>query len=673
MKKLARHFIIAIIYILASSILQSQEVQWAYKVIGVSSQAGLKEFSSSQVLGKPNVMPDYGYSACSWMPNRTSKLPEEWIYVSFDYAMKVKKIIIAENYNPGMITKIYLYDTLYNQYLVYNNPKPQVDSIKGRIWNLSIPETPYMVKALKLIINNQKNIPIQIDAIGIMSSNENYEVKIKTSNAIQKIGIPENLGQNVNSPFAELAPIISPDGKTLYFTRDEHPDNIGETKKQDIWFSDADSNGNFSLAKLIGAPINNQYNNFAVSITPDGNALVVGNTYLEDGTVGPGVSISYKQGEKWTLPKPLIIRNYVNKNKMVSYWLANDGKTLLLSIESDDTYGNSDLYVSFLQNDGTWSTPLNLGPMINTAGAETTPFLASDGVTLYFSSNGYPGYGKNDLFVTQRLDDTWTNWKEPENLGPILNTPGWDAYYTCPASGEYAYFVSSKNSFGQTDIFRVLLPEELRPKIVVMIYGKVINKKTNTPVEAKISYELLPDGKEIGIARSNPVTGEYKIVLPAGYKYGFLAVAEGFVSINENLDLKNTYKYYEVKKDLYLVPIEHGQSIRLNNIFFEFAKYDLLEDSYSELNRVVEFMQKNPSIKIQIAGHTDNVGTKTFNNLLSERRAKAVAEYLISKGIEKNRIKTIGFGMEKPIASNDTDEGRQLNRRVEFTIIMNNQ
>mgnify|MGYP000215212026 CR=1 FL=1 len=661
--------LIYLIFIIFPFISFSQEVQWATRVIGVSTQAGLKEFSAIQALGKPNVMPNFGFSACSWMPSRNSKLPEEWIFVSFDFAMVTKKIIIAENYNPGLITKIYLYDSLYNQYLVYQNTNPRVDSSKGRIWNLTIPTTPYMVKALKLVIENKQNLPVQIDAIGIMSSNEEYQVTIKTSEAIKKIGNPENLGPNINSEYAELAPLISPDGRTLFFTRDEHPQNVGKEKKQDIWYSEIDSNGNFSLAKPLGPPINNEYNNFAVSITPDGNSLVVGNTYLENGTVGPGVSISYKQGNQWSFPKPLIIRDYVNKNKMVSYWLANDGKTLLLSIEPDDTYGNSDIYVSFLQEDGTWSTPLNLGPMINTAGSETTPFLASDGVTLFFSSNGYPGYGKNDLFITQRLDNTWTNWKEPENIGPIINSLGWDAYYTSPASGEYAYFVSSKNSYGFTDIFRLLLPEELRPKTVVLIYGKVINKKTNEPLEAKISYEVLPEGKEVGIARSNPLTGEYKIVLPAGNKYGFLAIAEGFIAINENLDLKNTYKYYEIKRDLYLVPIEHGQSIRLNNIFFEFAKYDLLEDSYSELNRVYDFMLKNPNIKIKIAGHTDNVGSKTFNQNLSEKRAKAVADYLISKGIDKKRIQTIGYGMDKPIASNETEEGRQQNRRVEFIIL----
>ena len=272
------------------------------------------------------------------------------------------------------------------------------------------------------------------------------------------------------------------------------------------------------------------------------------------------------------------------------------------------------------------------------------------------------------MFVSRRLDSTWTNSSEPVNLGPQLNTSGWDAYYTIPASGEYAYFVSTTNSYGQEDIFRVKLPESLKPKPVVLISGRVLDANNN-PVDAKIIYETLPNGKEAGIARSDPKTGEYKIALPAGAKYGFLAEAQGFIAINENLDLQNIKYYREITRDLHLVPIEQGQTIRINNIFFEFGKYELLEDSYAELNRIVGFLKDNPNISIQINGHTDNVGIPKSNLILSKKRAEAVEDYLISKGINNTRLNVKGYGQTKPIEKNNTEEGRSRTRRVEFVIL----
>jgi outer membrane protein OmpA-like peptidoglycan-associated protein len=273
-----------------------------------------------------------------------------------------------------------------------------------------------------------------------------------------------------------------------------------------------------------------------------------------------------------------------------------------------------------------------------------------------------------DMYIARRLDESWTKWTEPQNLGPQINSESWDAYYTVTASGDYAYFVSTENSVGQGDIYRVKLPQALRPRPVVLLSGRVLDAKTHKPVNARIKYELLPSGREVGGALTNPTTGVYKITLPAGFTYGYRAEAPGYVPVSENLDLRSTEHYSEERRDLTLVPLEKGQTIRLNNIFFETAKAELRPESFAELDRVVDLLKSNPTMEIAITGHTDNVGTASMNRELSDARAKSVMSYLIEKGIAKKRLTAKGYGDSKPVASNDTEEGRQENRRVEFTI-----
>jgi outer membrane protein OmpA-like peptidoglycan-associated protein len=353
----------------------------------------------------------------------------------------------------------------------------------------------------------------------------------------------------------------------------------------------------------------------------------------------------------------------------MEFCLAADGKTLLLSMQREESYGERDIYACFLRNDGTWTAPKNLGPNINTAADEGMPFLAADGKTLYFGSDGFSGYGSTDMFLTRRLDDSWEHWSEPQNLGPDFNTPEWDAYYTVPASGDYAYFVSRQASMGEADIFRAKLPASLRPSPVVLVSGKVYDAKSGKPLVADIHYEILPGGKDAGLAHSNPATGEYKITLPAGSMYGFRAEASGYVAVNENLDVKKITEYAEIQRDLKLVPVEVGQTVRLNNLFFDFNQSILKSESFAELDRLVELLKASPKMEVEIEGHSDNVGNDAANKKLSNDRAKAVRDYLVSKEISTKRLKTIGYGKTKPLASNDTEEGRQQNRRVEFTIL----
>jgi outer membrane protein OmpA-like peptidoglycan-associated protein len=314
---------------------------------------------------------------------------------------------------------------------------------------------------------------------------------------------------------------------------------------------------------------------------------------------------------------------------------------------------------------------MNVGPTVNSSGWEASPFLAADNVSLYFATNGHPGYGSADILVTKRLDTTWTKWSPPQNLGPDINSSGWEAYFTLPASGRYAYVVSEKNSLGGIDIFRVKLPEALKPRPVVMVFGKVLNSKTKEPLEATIQYNDLTTNKQSGLAVSNVRDGSYKIVLTAGEAYSFLAKKENYYSVSENIDVLKLNEYREIERNLYLAPIDVGETILLNNLFFDFNQSNLRKESAAELDRMVALLQERFSMMVEIVGHTDNVGSDAYNQTLSVNRAAAVKKYLLSKGIQSDRIQVSGYGKTKPSGSNDTEEGRQLNRRVEFTILKN--
>ncbi|MCX7737333.1 MAG: OmpA family protein [Candidatus Kapabacteria bacterium] len=475
---------------------------------------------------------------------------------------------------------------------------------------------------------------------------------------------PQNLGSGVNSSCDELLPIISADGKTLYFCRDNCKENFGG---QDIWVSRLKPNGIWSNATNVGSPLNNEHNNFVISVTPDGNTLLLGNVYHKDGTVGPGISISKKIQGGWSFPERVIIKDYYNISSSGSFFLANDGRTLLMTAQRDDSYGKKDIYVSFLNDDDTWSSPMNLGAAINSAEEEISPFLASDGVTLYFSSEGRGGFGSADVFISRRLDDSWQNWTPPENLGPTINTTEWDAYYKVTAEGDWAYFVSDKNTFGGSDIFRVLLPEHLRPKPVVLMKGRVISYKSRVPLSAKIVYNIIPESKPVGKSATDPDNGYYEITLPSGAHYEYFAESEGYISANWNLDLKLLTKYKEIEQNLELIPTADS-IFCIRNVFFERAKSVLNKQAIADIQVGIDFLKENPDCVVEISGHTDITGSAQINEALAEKRAKVVADYFVSQGIPEDRIILKAFSFTKPVISNDTDEGRALNRRVEFLV-----
>ena len=317
----------------------------------------------------------------------------------------------------------------------------------------------------------------------------------------------ERLSVLVNSPFAERQPIITPDGQTLFFARKWHPHNIGEENQDDIWVSYRQADGSWSRAVNMGMPLNNRNHNFVVAVSPSGNTLYLGNHYR--GNAKDGISIAHKQGRSWSRPKAMPIEDFYNKNDFVSYHVSVDERVLMMAVEREEGFGDRDLYVSFREAGDRWSRPLHLGATLNTPGIESSVFLAADNKTIYFSSNGHGGMGGLDMFLSRRLDESWTNWSEPINLGKGINTPQNEYSYTIPANGEYAYFASD-NENGMSDLFRIPLPADLRPEPVTIIHGRLVNAASGNTVEGNIRVDRQDQAWELNTADN----GHFQIVVP---------------------------------------------------------------------------------------------------------------------------------------------------------------
>ena len=686
------HIRLLTLFILISFHSLGQRVYWASQVLDFSSELSPYEYSAEQVLGKPNALPQGGDNPNAWMPAKPNKL--EFISVAFDKAIRVQQIVIAESYNPSAVYEIYLYNKNGNEFLVHTfDPRP-VD-VHSRLLRINIERTKYDVEALRIIIDGRK-VPgySAIDAIGVSGSNRPIEIEIEEpQNLIEDI-VVERLSNNINSQYQETRPLIAPDGKTLYYSRANHPENMGgEEDENDIWYSEFNNNsGDWEKSKNLGAPLNNKGPNFISSITPDGNAMTVilGNVYTTRDKMKPGVSVSTKTSEGWSKPQTLDIINAYIESTDGNYFLANNRKVLIMAIDRYDAYGGKDLYVSFLQRNNQWTEPLNLGSDVNTAHMESSPYLAADNETLYFSSKGFSGYGGNDVYISRRLDDTWTNWTEPENLGPDINSEGDDVFFNIPPSGQYAYYSKSQEN-ENGDIYKIAMPIFYQPAPVVSISGKVIDLDTNEPVFAKISYNLLPENTNVGFTMSDSLTGEYEMLIPAGSAYDYKTEAAGYKSNMEHINLLDEVDYREIERVITLAKGEDeliaiaetpedkkvdefisGDESNLildSSVLFEFASDYLNEGAFPILDKIVGFLKDKKSVELVISGHTDNVGPAQYNISLSKRRAESVLNYFVKAGLPKNRFETKGFGFKEPIASNDTKEGRRLNRRVEFSIV----
>lgn len=489
--------------------------------------------------------------------------------------------------------------------------------------------------------------------------------------------------ENVNTKDDEYFPVITIDGKKMFFTGSGREDNL---KGEDIFYSDF-INGLWMPAKRMKKPFSTNEDDAVNSVSADGNIIVIFGNYK--GAFGGGDNFyAEKTSSGWSeikvFPKPL----------NSTYWecdgfLTADGKAFIFASDRKGGVGefhrggyffhggydgNTDIYVS-VKTDSGWGNPINFGTTINTPYAERSPFVHPDGRTLYFSSDGHYGLGGLDVFKTVRLSDSsWTEWSEPVNLGKEFNTSVNDIAYKITTDGKLAYFSSDRpGGKGGYDIYSITLPEEAKPeKNVLRVSGKVTDENDN-PLEAIISWFNLTANKNAGSLKSDPETGDYTITLAVGANYSYFAEKQGYYSVSNDIDLSEEKGFSEMTVNIKMISVkslqESESSIKLNNIYFDFDRFELKPESFSELDRVNKFLIDNPDIKVEISAHTDAVGSDEYNLELSQKRAESVVNYLISKGIYSDRLIAKGYGESVPVADNETDEGRSLNRRVEMKIV----
>lgn len=647
--------IVVLLFFVSTLILNSQ-VHWADKVISFTSQIGEIQYSANQALGQPSSYSNEKLPT-SWMPKISTKEKYESISLGFENNTKSKYVIINMPMGSQSLEIVNIVNTDSQESSIYIE-KNIIFNENGRIIiELPIPVTIQNIKLYFDVINSKSEV--LLDAVGVGNDTSNiWTIDVADINLFTSS--PENMGDRINSPYSELAPIISADGKKLFFTRDNHPENIGLEKKQDVWFSDLEEDGRFSKSRNLYEPVNNKNNNFAFSTNSDGTMLLMGRSNKSNELS----SLSYFKYENkgWSELKTFQFIEIGNKTNFVNYSLSQSMNVMFISMERDDSYGGLDLYFSSLTDSG-WSELKNLGPHINTAGDEIAPYISNDNKTLYFATNGRPGYGSMDLFVT-KSEDGYNSWQSPRNLGDKINSKGWEAYFTISSVDDYAYFVSSNNSIGNEDIFRIKLPSNIRPDNSLIVKGQVTEYGTKKPIGSILEFRNLNNNKLVGITNSDSVNGNYQITIPQGSDYGVSAISDGYYSESKTIFVDSSTDS-TLNLNLSLKPVQIGESYELVNIFFEFGKSRLDENSNSELLRLVKFLKRYENLNILILGYTDEIGSESNNMKLSESRAKSVYEFLIKNGISQDRLKYEGKGELK---SNKNDKLEE-SRKVEFKII----
>jgi outer membrane protein OmpA-like peptidoglycan-associated protein len=515
--------------------------------------------------------------------------------------------------------------------------------------------------------------------------------------------IVEKLHGNINTDeFDEISPVISIDGKTLFFTRCGSYDfnktiwidgkdvsqemserdleyHLGQIYSeiagrpiknpfrsdfnQDIWYAES-RDEEFDHLEHPGSPINNALPNSICSLTPEGNAYVVVNQFSKDGGMSKGFSIVHHQPDgTWSDPVPIDIEGYDIESSAISLTMSSEGNVLILSLPGKDSYGDNDLYISFKIDNNRWSKPKNLGSKVNSGMREVTPHLSADTKDLYFASNRYPSVGGLDLFYISRLDDSWEHWTDARRFVSPINTPNDESQpYFNTATG-HLYFSSRRNN--NSDIYRVKIAPEMPQEVLVK--GKIINAQTGQLVDGRVLFGS--SDKEYYERYMETIEGNFIIKVKQGRPIKMIAHKPGYITheITVNYD-KNIFFNKPQEITLVVDSVAEGVNISLNPIFFRRSTPVIMKDSYSELEYLADVLRRFPEIHVRIEGHTDSNGTPETLLKLSEDRASEVRKFLIRCKVNPKRIDTAGFGATKPISTNNTEDTRQLNRRVEVKI-----
>ena len=484
---------------------------------------------------------------------------------------------------------------------------------------------------------------------------------------------PINMGPNINSEWDEYLAALTADEMEFIFTvrlpRSKKTISFLDFTEEDFYASRKE-NGVWQPRYPLPAPINTGYNEGAQAISPDGRYLFYTMCDADQGYGGCDLYWSKRIGDRWSRPRNMgSVVNSIHWDSQPS--IGPDGKTIYFASKRPGGYGGVDLWKTEIIEEGVFSEPVNLGATINTRKDDTAPFIHPDGRTLYFASAGRPGMGGRDLYYAVLLDDN--TWSEPVNLGYPINTQNDEINILISASGTTAYFSSDKpGGYGGMDLYYFTLDEQLRPTPVTYIKGKVQDAVTLQPLEATIEMIDLNHNKIVTSTSSDPVTGDFLACILTGANILLNVNHPDYPFYSENFQLEKSYSdLAPFLKNIRLEKAEIGTTFILRNIFFDFGHDELKAESHIELDRLVIYLENNKNMHIEIGGHTDNIGSDDYNNKLSLARAKSVYDYLIKNGIEVSRLSFKGYGKTSPIADNDTEEGRAINRRTEFKIVSN--
>ena len=508
-------------------------------------------------------------------------------------------------------------------------------------------------------------------SVSISAQDNNIIVAEKDSIRIEI----ERLGQEINSEYDDYAPVITADGGVMYFTS-RRPFSDKEIKRnrestEHIYEAIFDEKDSVWLeAEPLKQPINlPKRHNSNIAISNDGQRLL---KYQDDGYGNGDIYETYLTGNNWS--DPVSLGKSINSDDHESSAsIAPDGRTIyFVSNRKEGSHGGRDIWMSELKVDGKWGKAENLGSTINTKKNEEAVFIHPDGKTLYFSSEGHDGMGGYDIFKSTFEDGKWS---KPENLDAPINSKKDDLFFVLSASGKKGYYATSRMD-GVKDVYEIrFIPISKENKDdgpdLTVFKGVISDRETGAPLGATIEVTDNEKNEVIATYTSNSESGKYLISLPSGKNYGINVNAEGYLFSSHSFDLTDSAAtgYMEVKKDIALDKIKVGSKVVLKNIFFDFNKATLRSESIAELNRLVRILEDNATMKIEIGGHTDSKGSDAYNKNLSKNRAESVVNYLIEQGVSKSRLTFKGYGETTPIATNETEEGRQENRRVEFEVI----
>jgi outer membrane protein OmpA-like peptidoglycan-associated protein len=481
---------------------------------------------------------------------------------------------------------------------------------------------------------------------------------------------PVNLGPNINTIYDEYWPSLSADESVLVFTAqipvDESNPEVFMNRQEDLFYSEF-KDGQWQPAVNAGYPPNTEKNEGAQAISANGKILFFTACNREDGIGRCDLYVSEKKGNQWTIPanlgQPV---NTSGNEKQPS--VSADGRMLYFVSDRGGGKGGYDIWISRRNDDGTWQEAVNAGDSINSPDDEQSPYIHPDNHTLYFSSTGWPGLGRYDIYLSRKDDSD--RWQSPINIGYPINSWNNEEGLIVNAQGNKAYFSSDRLSGQGRDIFEFVLYNEVRPVKVSYMKGKVYDAETLQRLQARFELIDLNTGNLVMESSSEPGTGEFLVCIPAGTDYALSVSKKGYLFYSDHFSLKDVYERNEpYLKDVPLYPIKVGQSIILKNVFYAYNSWELMEQSRVELNKVVQLMNENPTLEVEISGHTDNTGTPEYNLGLSDRRAASVTNYLSGNGISPERMTAKGYGLTRPLTTNETEEGRAANRRTELKIL----